>query len=198
MRQNARRKGWRKNLCRWSPQTKHEALALLDRVVRHVRKHFNYIPPPIKSQWADLPKPLSTVAMLERLIEELQGTLVSVTKNGRYIGKSGWRPLSCTKPRRQKTLRPEVLTTPEKPKRKSQFGTAKQLRKAAHRIFREGWLKKKMYVFPYRPHVDVFLKDHKVHVFVNPQNRFDVLDGMMNITIASGITEQAVREMVRW
>lgn len=74
--------------------------------------------------------------------------------------------------------------------------TVPALRDALPKMYGQGFLRRKVSVFPYRA-MDTFLAQHKVNVYQNGC-RFDVIDALCNLPILSGITRRHLKGVVAW
>ena len=74
--------------------------------------------------------------------------------------------------------------------------TVATLRDALPKMYGQGYLRRRISVFPYRP-MDTFFAQHKVNVYQNG-SRFDVIDALCNIPILSGITRRHLKGVVAW
>ena len=70
------------------------------------------------------------------------------------------------------------------------------IRAASPKLFGQGFLRKRVPVFPYTP-TYTFLAMHRVNVYQNG-GRFDVIDAYCNIPILAGLTRQSLKSVVAW
>lgn len=74
--------------------------------------------------------------------------------------------------------------------------TVPSMRTALPAIHGQGWLRRRVEVFPYGP-VYTFNADHRVNVY-RKGDRFDVIDALCNIPILAGLTRQGLKKAVQW
>jgi hypothetical protein len=74
--------------------------------------------------------------------------------------------------------------------------TVPAMRTALPCIHGQGFLRKRVAVYPYRP-MDTFFPLHRVNVY-RQGKRFDVIDACCNIPILAGLTLQGLKKVVQW
>lgn len=163
----------KRNLARRVPRTKDAALYILERVIVHIKRRE-------KDRFGISYGPQKLVF---DAMDKLQKTQVF---KRRKSGPQAPPPVVMGRQARP----PQIIYSA------TDFAV-KDLKIAAPKIFRQGYLAKAVKTFPYRK-IDVFCSRHQVNVFKNPQGKFDVIDALCNLVVASGISKQAAREMVRW
>lgn len=74
--------------------------------------------------------------------------------------------------------------------------TVPALRDSLPKIHGQGFLKKRVAIYPYQP-ADTFLGGHRVNVYKHG-GRFDVIDALCNIPILAGLSLQGLKKVVQW
>ena len=160
------------------PRTKQDTFFLLDRIQRHLDNSG-------KQGRQVFDSPLESSATLQKLIRKVAQKWVRNQKTSRPILEHIHR----TKKRLRRVQYRDRIVVFKK-------ATVPALRAALPKIYGQGYLRKRVAVYPYRP-MDTFLREHRVNVY-RSGNRYDVIDALCNIPILAGLTRRGLKKVVEW